>query len=32
VQTKDIYLQYRAFELEGGEGEDYFDPYEDILE
>jgi phospholipid-binding lipoprotein MlaA len=32
VQTRDIYLQYRAFELEGGEGEDYFDPYEDILE
>jgi phospholipid-binding lipoprotein MlaA len=32
AQTRDIYLQYRAFELEGGEGEDYFDPYDDILE
>lgn len=32
AQTREIYLQNRAFELEGGEGEDYFDPYEDILE
>lgn len=32
AQTRDIYLQNRAFELEGGETEDYFDPYEDIIE
>lgn len=32
AQTRDIYLQNRAFELEGGATEEYFDPYEDILE
>jgi phospholipid-binding lipoprotein MlaA len=32
AQTKDIYLQNRLFELQGGETQEYFDPYEDILE
>ncbi len=32
AQTRDIYLQNRAFELEGGTSEDYFDPYEDNIE
>lgn len=32
AQTKGIYLQNRLFELDGGETQEYFDPYEDILE
>lgn len=32
AQTKDIYLQNRLFELQGGETQEYFDPYEDILD
>ena len=32
AQTKGIYLQNRLFELQGGETQEYFDPYEDILD
>lgn len=31
-QTRETFLQNRSFELDGGQGDDYFDPYEDILE
>lgn len=32
AQSKGIYLQNRLFELQGGETQEYFDPYEDILD
>lgn len=32
AQTRDIYLQNRRFELGSGDADDYFDPYEDVLE
>jgi phospholipid-binding lipoprotein MlaA len=32
VQTRDVYLQNRSFELGGEAGADYFDPYEDVLD
>ena len=32
AQSKSIYLQNRLFELQGGDTQEYFDPYEDILD